>query len=77
MNLLPSVTSLFLSEIDDDGVIEPDTDEPQEMGEFESIEVRCRAFSCSLLKLIVLRCTKETVSINSRCGTFPKSERIC
>lgn len=47
--LLRSITSLFVSEIDNDGVIEPDTDEPQEMGEFESIEVRCRAFSCYLL----------------------------
>lgn len=65
-----SSTSLFLSEIDNDGVIEPDTDEPQEMGEFENIEVRCRAFSCYLLKLTVLRCTKETVSRNSRCRTF-------
>lgn len=30
---------LFPSEIDDEGVIEPDTDEPQEMGEFENVEV--------------------------------------
>lgn len=28
------------SEIDNDGVIEPDTDEPQEMGDFENIEVK-------------------------------------
>lgn len=35
---------VFSSEIDDDGVIEPDTDEPQEMGEFENIEVKCQAF---------------------------------
>lgn len=36
---------LFLSsEIDNDGVIEPDTDEPQEMGEFENIEVRRQTF---------------------------------
>lgn len=31
----------FLSDIDNDGVIEPDTDEPQEMGEFENTEVKC------------------------------------
>lgn len=68
--LLRSITSLSLWEIDNDGVIEPDTDEPQEMGEFESIEVRCRAFSCCLLKLTVLHCTKETVSRNSRSRTF-------
>lgn len=30
---------LFRPEIDDDGVIEPDTDEPQEMGDFEIVEV--------------------------------------
>lgn len=30
---------LFLPEIDNDGVIEPDTDEPQEMGDFEIVEV--------------------------------------
>lgn len=35
---------LFLSDIDNDGVIEPDTDEPQEMGEFENTEVKCWAF---------------------------------
>jgi suppressor of tumorigenicity protein 13 len=28
------------SEIDQDGVIEPDTDEPQEMGDLENLEVR-------------------------------------
>lgn len=28
------------SEIDNDGVIEGDTDEPQEMGEFENVEVK-------------------------------------
>ena len=31
---------LATSEIDQDGVIEPDTDEPQEMGDFENLEVR-------------------------------------
>lgn len=30
---------IFRSEIDNDGVIEPDTDEPQEMGDFEIVEV--------------------------------------
>uniref|UniRef100_A0A8C7DBR8 ST13 Hsp70 interacting protein n=1 Tax=Oncorhynchus kisutch TaxID=8019 RepID=A0A8C7DBR8_ONCKI len=30
---------LATSEIDQDGVIEPDTDEPQEMGDFENLEV--------------------------------------
>ena len=35
---------LFLTEIDNDGVIEPDTDEPQEMGDFEDVEVKCWAF---------------------------------
>uniref|UniRef100_A0A3Q3VQR5 Hsp70-interacting protein N-terminal domain-containing protein n=1 Tax=Mola mola TaxID=94237 RepID=A0A3Q3VQR5_MOLML len=29
----------FFTKIDNDGVIEPDTDEPQEMGEFENVEV--------------------------------------
>lgn len=35
---------LFHPEIDDDGVIEPDTDEPQEMGDFEIVEV---SFFCA------------------------------
>lgn len=32
------------SEIDQEGVIEPDTDEPQEMGEFDNIEVKYSTF---------------------------------
>lgn len=40
---LISCTSAFSplssSEIDNEGVIEPDTDDPQEMGEFENVEV--------------------------------------
>ena len=31
---------LRFSEIDRDGVIEPDTDDPQEMGQFDNIEVK-------------------------------------
>uniref|UniRef100_A0A3B5M630 ST13 Hsp70 interacting protein n=1 Tax=Xiphophorus couchianus TaxID=32473 RepID=A0A3B5M630_9TELE len=31
--------SSFISEIDNEGVIEPDTDDPEEMGEFDDIEV--------------------------------------
>lgn len=31
------------SEIDKEGVIEPDTDEPQELGELENTEVKCEA----------------------------------
>lgn len=37
------------TEIDNDGVIEPDTDTPQEMGDFENLEVKCCSKSCSLL----------------------------
>ncbi|KAI3360104.1 hypothetical protein L3Q82_014426 [Scortum barcoo] len=36
---VPSESEESEIEIDNDGVIEPDTDEPQEMGEFENIEV--------------------------------------
>lgn len=35
---------VFLSEIDNDGVIEADTDEPQEMGDFENVEVQTLLF---------------------------------
>lgn len=34
------IICLLFPEIDNEGVIEPDTDEPQEMGEFENIEVK-------------------------------------
>uniref|UniRef100_H3CHN4 ST13 Hsp70 interacting protein n=1 Tax=Tetraodon nigroviridis TaxID=99883 RepID=H3CHN4_TETNG len=44
--ITPSILTLVLStmypsilKIDNEGVIEPDTDEPQEMGEFENVEV--------------------------------------
>ena len=30
----------FPTEIENDGVIEPDTDAPQEMGDFENLEVK-------------------------------------
>ncbi|XP_034045300.1 hsc70-interacting protein [Thalassophryne amazonica] len=36
---IPSESEESEIEIDKDGVIEPDTDEPQEMGEFENVEV--------------------------------------
>lgn len=38
--LIINVYLLAFSEIDKDGVIEPDTDEPQDMGEFENTEVQ-------------------------------------
>lgn len=37
------------SEIDKEGVIEPDTDEPQEMGEFENVEVKSSALLLGFL----------------------------
>lgn len=42
---------LFFSEIDNEGVIEPDTDEPQEMGEFENVEVGFYTCMCCLFSL--------------------------
>lgn len=32
----------FSSEIDNEGVIEPDTDDPQEMGDYENLEVNAQ-----------------------------------
>lgn len=68
---------VFSSEIDDDGVIEPDTDEPQEMGEFENIEVKCQAFFFFFFSPIQTpfsySATKEGLEIRKAFGT---SERI-
>lgn len=34
------------AEIDNDGVIDPDTDSPQEMGDFENLEVLYQTVYC-------------------------------
>lgn len=38
--LIVTVYRFTFSEIDNEGVIEPDTDDPQDMGEFENTEVK-------------------------------------
>lgn len=43
----------FPTEIDNDGVIEPDTDAPQEMGDFENLEVLYSTKPCIVLEIII------------------------
>lgn len=59
----------FSSEIDDDGVIEPDTDEPQEMGEFENIEVKCQVLFCFFKYLWIMHTLHTIQSLFSYSAT--------
>lgn len=61
---------LFRPEIDDDGVIEPDTDEPQEMGDFEIVEVSFFwAFCLRKITGLIVRLCKLFLLL------FPRSQR--
>ncbi len=43
----------FSSEIDNEGVIEPDTDDPQEMGDYENLEVNAQYREKSEMSIIL------------------------
>lgn len=43
----------FSSEIDNEGVIEPDTDDPQEMGDYENLEVNAQYREKSEISIIL------------------------
>lgn len=67
---------LLLSEIDNDGVIEADTDEPQEMGAFENIEVKWWASQiCNHVHIQKVKddfTTSDRICLNISVDTFPQ-----